>query len=54
VKGDLVSFGARRGGGGGADGGMEVDGEGGAGAGVGSMALIRNTLVYAKELERIV
>jgi 26S proteasome regulatory subunit N12 len=61
VKGDLVSFGARRGGGGNGGGdGMDVDGEGGgiagggAAGGAGSMALIRNALVYAKELERIV
>lgn len=48
VKGDLVSFGARKGG----EGGMDVDGgEGGAG---GSLSLIQNTLMYAKELERIV
>ncbi|KAI8471229.1 MAG: 26S proteasome regulatory subunit [Monoraphidium minutum] len=59
VKGDLVSFGARAGGG---DGGMDVDGEGGGAAGGGGagmagaagVALIQNALLYAKELERIV
>lgn len=60
MKGDLVSFGARKGAAA-PDGGMDVDGEGpapgaggGAGATGGSMALIQNTLMYAKELERIV
>ena len=68
VRGDRVLFGARaarRCGGeaaaaGGGGGGMDVDGADAAAAAAGgalaasSMALIRNTLVYAKELERIV
>ncbi|GBF96979.1 26S proteasome non-ATPase regulatory subunit [Raphidocelis subcapitata] len=58
VSGERVSFGARRGGG---EEGMEVDGAGGGGgaaaAGCGpaaAMQLIQHTLLYAKELERIV